>query len=331
MKTASIRPEKLRVENRALHQEDVKKILAHADAFVTVPCPACTAEGYEYAFAKDGFDFSRCRQCETLFINPRPTPEMLADFYTHARSIQHWNDCIFPASEDARRLQIFAPRAQRVAELCRKHATAMDLLVDVGAGFGTFCEEMQKLKTFERIIAVEPSVGLAQTCRRKGIEVIEQTIEESSLPKGEVNVITNFELIEHLFDPADFVRACHGALAQDGLIILTTPNVRGFDLLTLGPLSGNIDGPNHLNYFHPAAIETLLERCGFAIVEILTPGKLDAELVRTSILKGDLAIDNQPFLKQVLIDEWESLGERFQEFLADNTLSSHMWVVARKI
>jgi len=40
-------------------------------------------------------------------------------------------------------------------------------------------------------------------------------------------------------------------------------------------------------------------------------------------------MDNQPFLRRLLIEEWERLGNPFQQFLASHGLSSHMWQVAR--
>jgi len=36
-------------------------------------------------------------------------------------------------------------------------------------------------------------------------------------------------------------------------------------------------------------------------------------------------LSTQPFLQQILIDEWDRVGGAFQQFLADNQLSSHMW------
>ena len=215
-----------------------------------------------------------------------------------------------------------------MAELVKKHDTAPRLLVDVGAGFGTFCEEVAKLGLFERIVAVEPSQNLASTCRKKGLEVIESVIEEVQI--DEAACITSFELIEHLWWPGEFLRSCGKALQRRGLLILTCPNIKGFDLLTLGALSDNVIPPNHLNYFHPTSLSELLRRCGFEVVEVLTPGKLDAELVRNKILDGVLDVASQPFLRRVLIEQWETVGQEFQAFLANNSLSSHMWVVARK-
>ena len=329
MKEENIRPDHLMCENAKLHAEDVQQLLTHRNEFVEIPCPACESNSYQVVFEKDCFTFVTCTECETIFINPRPTFDMLAEFYSTSKSIKHWNDKIFSSSEDSRRNQIFVPRAERVVELCRKHNVETKILLDVGAGFGTFCEEIKKLSVFDKVIAVEPSHDLAETCRRKGLDVIEKPIEKVEL--DETSVITNFELIEHLFWPKDFLLACRRILPIGGLLILTTPNIKGFDLLILGKLSNNIGGPNHLNYFHPKSLNHLLQRCDFEVIEVITPGKLDAELVRKKILSGELDVSNHPFFKYVLIEKWETIGEAFQRFLAENELSSHLWILARKI
>jgi 2-polyprenyl-3-methyl-5-hydroxy-6-metoxy-1,4-benzoquinol methylase/ribosomal protein S27E len=332
MKEENIRPENLMRENEKLHNKDMQEFLSHKNKFIEIPCPACESRDYRRVFSKKDFTFVMCTKCETVFINPRPTLEMLKKYYATSKSIKHWNDKIFPASEDARRNQIFAPRAKKVVEICTKFKVEMKILVDVGAGFGTFCEEIKKMSIFDKVIAVEPSHALAETCRRKGLDVIEKPIENvKDAEIGVVSVITNFELIEHLYCSKDFLLSCSKALPKGGMIILTTPNIKGFDLLVLSELSDNIGGPNHLNYFHPESLGQLLSKCNFEVIDVETPGKLDAELVRKKILAGDLSISNQPFLKHVLIDQWETIGEPFQHFLSDNRLSSHLWIVARKV
>ena len=177
MREQDIRPGYLMQENAELHAADVRKLLVRRESFEEVPCPACLSTRYEELFEKKGFHFVICTDCDTLFTNPRPTRRMLDEFYTTAQSVKHWNDRIFPPSEDARRTQIFTPRAKRVVELTRKYGVPTRTLLDVGAGFGTFCEEISKLGVFERVIAVEPSYDLASTCRLKGLEVIESPIE----------------------------------------------------------------------------------------------------------------------------------------------------------
>jgi len=333
MKEEDIRPEQLMRENKRLRLEDAKRLLENADRFEKIPCPACGSKNYAALFKKDGFNFVECGKCGTVFINPRPTLEMLSEFYATSKTWKHWNDKIFSSSEEARRKQIFIPRAQRVAELCRKHGAGKKALLDAGAGFGIFCEEIKRLSVFQKVVAVEPSHNLAETCRGKGIDVIEKPIEEvrpEDLGPEEISVVTSFELIEHLFSPKDFVESCARLLPKGGLFIITTPNIWGFDLLLLGEVSDNIAGPGHLNYFQPESLGLLLEKCGFEVIESITPGKLDAEIVRKKALSGEFDVSDKPFLKKALVDEWNSLGEAFQRFIAENGLSSHLWVVARR-
>jgi hypothetical protein len=65
-------------------------------------------------------------------------------------------------------------------------------------------------------------------------------------------------------------------------------------------------------------------------VEAETPGRLDAELVRKKALSGEFPLVGQPFLRRVLVDEWDRLGDPFQDFLTEHGLSSNMWLVARR-
>jgi 2-polyprenyl-3-methyl-5-hydroxy-6-metoxy-1,4-benzoquinol methylase/Zn ribbon nucleic-acid-binding protein len=328
MREDEIRPEDLRRQNSALRQADVAALIASRAQFVAAQCPACDGASGNPVFEKEGFSFLECDKCRTIFVSPRPTQEQLLEFYTSAKSVKHWKEVLFPASEEGRRSNLFAPRATRVAELCKKHGVRTRLLVDAGAGFGTFCEEIRNQRIFQRVLCVEASPDMAAACKTKGLEVMQSAAEDMHLQ--DVDVITSFEMIEHLFKPADFVRACARALCSGGLLILTTPNIKGFDLQVLGTLARNIGAPEHLNYFHAASLRLLLEHCGLDVLEHLTPGFLDAAIVRKEILAGAFDVSRQPFLRHVLIDEWEELGKPFQEFLAAHCLSSHLWVVARK-
>jgi hypothetical protein len=86
----------------------------------------------------------------------------------------------------------------------------------------------------------------------------------------------------------------------------------------------------HLNYFNPASMELLFNRYGFDVINVETPGKLDADIVRNMFLQGNLKKQDNPFLHQILVENWDACGDSFQAFLANNKLSSHMWTVARK-
>jgi 2-polyprenyl-3-methyl-5-hydroxy-6-metoxy-1,4-benzoquinol methylase len=324
-----LRPDKLRAAQHASFAADIRRLLERKAEFVAVPCPACGRSRGREDFEKYGYRYVVCLGCETMYVSPRPTPEILEMYYSTSENYAYWNQHIFPATEAVRREKIFRPRAQRLQEICERFGQRGGTLLEVGAGFGTFCEEASQLARFDRVVAVEPTPSLAETCRQRGLEVIEKPIESARSEIGEVSVVASFEVIEHLFSPRDFVRHCAAVLKPGGILLLTCPNVRGFDIALLQQVSDSVD-VEHLNYFHPASLSALVTSCGFEVLEVQTPGKLDVELVRKKVLAGEFTVKSQPFLQRVLIDEWETLGAPFQRFLADSGLSSHMWLAARK-
>ncbi len=112
--------------------------------------------------------------------------------------------------------------------------------------------------------------------------------------------------------------------------MVSCPNGQGFDIAMLGAHALAVDA-EHVNLFNPESLAGLLQHSGFEVLEALTPGRLDAEFVREAALKGAIDLANDPFLTRVLLDEWDRLGWPFQQFLAANGLSSHMWIAARKL
>lgn len=327
MRENDIRPDELMDAQAARYLADVRRLLEGRAQFVEVACPACGSEQREAAWEKYTFRYQRCVDCETVYISPRPTPAQLATYYSTSENYAYWNKHIFPASEATRRERIFRPRAERVAAICDAQGVARGTLLEVGAGFGLFCEEATRVG-FTRTIALEPTPDLAATCRGRRLEVIESRIEDLAPGTMACDVVASFEVIEHLFAPGDFIALCRGLLKPSGLLILTCPNVHGFDIAMLAEKSVAVD-TEHLNYFHPRSLTRLVERHGFEVLETSTPGQLDADLVRKAALAGQLDLSRDAFLRRVLVDEYDRLGPPFQRFLAENGLSSHMWIVAR--
>lgn len=325
-----IRPAQLMAKQRIAALTDVGRMLSRCSEFVLVDCPACGDDAHVPKFKKNGINYVECKKCQTFYVNPRPPSDVLEWFYRGSSNYAYWNEVIFPASEAVRRERIFVPRVDRLLDLCRKYEFRTDAILEIGAGFGTFCAEVKRRNVFKRVVAVEPTPDLAKTCRELGFEVIEKPVEKIQLDAAELfDVVASFEVIEHLFAPADFIGHMTRLLKPGGIMILACPNGQGFDIETLGAASDTVDH-EHLNYFNPESLAGMLVHCGLEILESLTPGMLDADLVRNKILAGEFDVSKQPFLKKVLLDEWEGLGMPFQEFLVQQGLSSNIWIVARK-
>jgi SAM-dependent methyltransferase len=310
---------------RAAIAHDLKWFSDRVDSFVYSPCPACNTKSYSSIFEKAGFFYARCTKCKTLYAILRPTVELLAEFYVHSETLNFFSKYIFPASQDARIEHIYKPRLARILAICQRYNNIGGSLVEIGAGSGQFLNLVQQAKKFSRCLAIEPSAGLAQDCRNLGLETLEMPVERY---RGEsVDVVCSFEVIEHLFSPVDFIDNAYRVLSDHGLCILTTPNGLGFDVLELGKDSTTV-GITHLTLFNPESISILMEKCGFRVLEISTPGKLDVSLLREAWRNVICTPSN--FLRYMLMETTEHVAEEFQKFLQDNLLSSHMWVVAEK-
>jgi 2-polyprenyl-3-methyl-5-hydroxy-6-metoxy-1,4-benzoquinol methylase len=251
----------------------------------------------------------------------------MADYYANSENYAYWAKYIFPASEATRLEKIHKPWLQRVLEYCDAFDVARGTLLEVGPGFGTFAELATAAGAFSRVVAVEPTPELAQACRDRGVEVINKRIEDLDGEVGRADVVVAFEVIEHLFEPRRFLDNILSLIAPGGLLILSCPNGLGFDIAMLGARALAVDA-EHVNLFNPASLTRLLKDCGFEVLKVHTPGRLDAEFVHEAALKGEIKLE--PFLQRVLVDEWEEHGWPFQQFIAQQGLSSHMWLAARR-
>lgn len=322
-------PDDLLGEHEKAFARDIARLHARRAEFVAVACPACGADSASPEFEKYGFAYLRCPACRTIYMSPRPSERVMADFYANSENYAYWAKHIFPASEATRREKIHKPWLQRVLAYCERFGVDKRRLVEVGPGFGTFCAVAMEAKAFKEVLAIEPTPELAAACRTRGVKVIEKRVEEVGNEAGTADVLVSFEVIEHLFEPRRFLETAHELVRPGGLLVLSCPNGEGFDIAMLGATSQAVDA-EHVNLFNPRSLSLLASRCGFGPLEVSTPGRLDAEIVRDAVLAGKHSLGDDAFLKRVLIDEWERLGWPFQQFLADNGLSSHMWLVARR-
>jgi 2-polyprenyl-3-methyl-5-hydroxy-6-metoxy-1,4-benzoquinol methylase len=322
-------PEDLLAGQEAAFARDIARLHARKDEFQAVRCPGCGGGDATPAFEKFGFRFAACRACGTIYMTPRPSPAAMADYYAHSENYAYWAKYIFPASEASRREKIHKPWLERVLAYCDRYGMAPGTLVEIGPGFGTFAAVATESRRFERVLAVEPTPEMAQACRDRGVSVIQKRVEDVKDELTGADVLVSFEVIEHLFDPSVFLAQCARLVRPGGLLVLSCPNGQGFDIAMLGAAALVVDA-EHVNLFNPSSLAGLVEGSGFEVLEVTTPGRLDAEFVREAALKGEVDLSGDPFLRRVLVDEWERLGWPFQQFLAANGLSSHMWLAGRR-
>jgi 2-polyprenyl-3-methyl-5-hydroxy-6-metoxy-1,4-benzoquinol methylase len=296
--------------------------------FVSVSCPACGSQG-EDVFVKYGFNHKQCPSCLTLFCSPRPTEKLLFQYYSDWEAPFYWTNLLVETDINRKSLQ-YEPRAQELVNLLRARiGMCAELAVDLGAGSGAFALALKKTDFFKKVLAVDFSPNCVKACMEQGLDAVQGSIED--LPSNSADLITMNDLIEHIFDPKKFLRACHRVLKPKGFISIATPNGQGFDFKIFKDRTVNITPPEHINYFNPKSIKILLESIGYHIISSETPGILDTQIVIREVADNNYPLrDRNEFLHFLLMENSDEIINNFQRFLIDNKLSSHMLIVAQK-
>jgi 2-polyprenyl-6-hydroxyphenyl methylase/3-demethylubiquinone-9 3-methyltransferase len=98
--------------------------------------------------------------------------------------------------------------------------------LDVGCGAGLLCEPLARLgATVTGVDAAEENVLAARThADRAGLEIEYGHGDVAQLGLGGFDLVASLEVLEHVADKPAFFAALAGALADDGMLILSTPN-----------------------------------------------------------------------------------------------------------
>ena len=329
MKEADIRPRHLFDTYLRLLDEDIETFFSDQSGFEVAPCPGCGAPAGRESFVKSGFAYTECASCATLWASPRPPAARLAAFYRSGKSAHYWCTAFYRETAEARREHIFRPRALLLKELlARPDAPDHGVVADIGAGYGIFLEEAARLGAFREVVGIEPNPALAAVCRERGFRVVEKAVEDAAPGELRADVVTAFEVLEHVHDPLRFLSAIKRALAPGGWVVLTTLTASGFDIQTLWERSNAVTPPQHINLLSIEGMRDLLQRAGLEIVELSTPGRLDVDIVKNA-LASDPFLPLPRFVRYLLQSRDEAAREQFQAFLRASLLSSHVRVVAR--
>jgi SAM-dependent methyltransferase len=327
LKERDIRPETLLRQYLELTTRDAHKCFG-GDPRVAISCVACGAVEAPFQFEKNGFAYVRCAACGTLFLSPRPSIAAFEAFYRDSESARYWAEVFLPAVAEARRERMFRPRVDRVASMCRQAGVLVERLIDVGAGNGIFLDEWRARFPHTDLLAIEPSVPLARTCRSKGIPAIEAIAEDMPGRAEPADLVTCFEVLEHVHSPLDFLRALTGLARIGGYVCVTTLCIDGFDLQLLWEKSTQISPPHHINFPSVSGFERMFARAGLVNIRVATPGELDVDIVRNAAERDPEILVGQRFLQALLARTDASEG--FQEFLSAHLLSSHAWIMAQR-
>lgn len=235
---------------------------------MTCVCCYCDQSSFlnDVVIAKNNsiYRVARCARCNLMQVQPRPTSDFLENLYKTSYS---------GAVPNNRCRDRYETIVGRIRNLLRSQMgldsgtnSRIITLLDVGCNLGGFLQAAkawnfcctgidlsQKAVDYvnSQLIAVSYKLTVEEFCQHKG--------------NGRFDVVTSFDVIEHVQNPRTFLDACCGLVRKGGFLVLGTPNVDSvFARLSFGTWY-YADPPFHLNYFGRNLVH-FVETRGFTLV-----------------------------------------------------------------
>ena len=198
----------------------------------------------------------KCTNCNFVFTKKKPTIEELSKHYANYPRY----DQLSPITEKRYNELL------NQFELFRK----TNNIIDLGCSNGLFLECAKKRGW--NVYGTEFSEDSIGFCKEKGITVFKSNELPPELLKLDFDIVTSFEVIEHINTPNEEIQLVKSLLRNGGAFYFTTPNFNSISRYLLKEKWNIIEYPEHLSFFTPKTINYLLKKYGFKKDFISTTG-----------------------------------------------------------
>jgi len=203
----------------------------------------------------------QCQRCGLVYTDPRPDGHEIVETY------QAVEDPLYLEEREGRVLT-FEHHLKPLERLTGSPNGRP--LLDVGCYTGVFVE----IAAHHGWDAwgVEPSRWAVGQAQSRGLHVVQGTLETAELPETYFDVVTMWDVIEHVADPRGTLEKAHRLLKPGGLAVVHTIDIES----PLARLMG-VRWPwlmeMHIYYFSRRTLRAMLETCGFQVLSDRPQGR----------------------------------------------------------
>jgi SAM-dependent methyltransferase len=231
-----------------------------------VRCNLCGADAGDRLRSDGPLHLVRCRQCGLVYVTPRLDQRTIQALY---------DEDYFATGNGARRgyRDYLADREsylltfrRRMRWLERRAGNGRRLL-DVGCAAGFFLEVCRA--SGWDAWGVDPAACMVAYAQSKlQLPVFCGTLRERRFEPGSFDVVTLWDVLEHMTDPRRELLEVNRVLEPGGLLVVETQNIDSWVPKVLGKRWIHYGNDLHLFHFTPGTLTRLLEETGFAVKSI---------------------------------------------------------------
>jgi SAM-dependent methyltransferase len=288
-----------------------------------VKCPVCKVDDTSFAFEKDGFTYVKCLKCGMLYINPQLDDAKIIAHYRSLPSQDYWVDVL----QSPRQLEYDTKKFQGALEELSLFASPGKLL-DIGCSLGIFLDLARK--DGWDVTGIELNKKARKVAREKyKLDILDKPIQELGLKAESFDVITLWEVLEHLTAPNEILKQSVRLLKPGGMLVILVPNCDSLAVRIMQDKAATF-GWGHLWYFSPASLTTMLESHKLQVFKIST------ELGEMDTLTNYLQFDD-PYMGKNVKRRYDSpyllhdvLKQKLADLICEHNLGYKLRVYAKK-
>lgn len=241
-------------------------------------CIICGSEGLVIWLRLGDQKVLKCRECDYAFRYPIPSQEDL-DIYMLAAYLGE-------GLEETKNIFAHCGKGYRDNPITKEYKEALvrlasytggRQLLDVGCGPGTFLAIA--LRSGWSVLGIDSCLlAYALAEREFGLRVLNRRFEEADIGDSPFDVITMWDFLEHVRNPAAVLTKTNNNLKNHGLLLLSLPDrcslvydLAKFLIKAHVPFfrhqAQKLFHSSHIFYFSPASLQNLLQRTGFEIID----------------------------------------------------------------
>jgi 2-polyprenyl-3-methyl-5-hydroxy-6-metoxy-1,4-benzoquinol methylase len=222
-------------------------------------CPSCGGDSSRHLFDKSGGSYSRCEECRMVFLNPAFRDEELVKYYRGNHTVQGEtveDDLPFYAG-------LYRAGLSRVEALIPERGRLLDYGCSTGVFLGIATENGWDCE------GIELNVDEARIARERGFLIQESVIGDATVGEA-FDVITLWDVFEHIKDGVAFLEECRRFLRPGGMVFVQTPNSDSLAARTLQVACNVFDGLEHVNLYARQSLSMVCDRAGYAVEDFGT-------------------------------------------------------------
>lgn len=228
-------------------------------------CPVCGGSGgREWLRGPDRlhgrqeqYTLLRCPACCLVWLDKPPKPAEMHMHYTDA-----YDRLISAAGENS-------PGRWRARNAALAPHRRSGVLLDLGCSSGAFLQTL-KGKGWD-LFGIEMSAESAKQAKaRSGANVFVGDILDAQFPRESFDVITCFDVFEHLYEPRKIMMKIAEWLKPGGIFYVLVPNIDSAEARIFGSYWQGLELPRHLFHYSPESFRFLAESVGLHVVSVET-------------------------------------------------------------